>query len=397
MATQHNPLKQTNLLHQCLLQDKRPIGFFLSAGCPVSVRVDDDGTNKPLIPDVKGLSDEITVALQDSDYAAQFAQLLANLEADGKPVDNVELWLTFIRALKPIVGTGTVRDHTAVDLKNLEREICVRITNRVNRDLPVEESGFSRLAAWIGSTNRSEPTEIFTTNYDLLIEQGLERKRIPYFDGFVGTSRAFFDAFSIENDLLPSRWSRLWKLHGSINWSIGTDRTVTRGAVATESHLIHPSHLKFDESRKMPFLAMTDRLRGFLSKPSATLVTCGYSFRDEHLNECMIEALSGNPRAVVFGLVYGTLAEHSEAAALARSTTNLNLLAKDGAVIGGQQGTWSTPDGLGGGILQFAVRHVPAAGATDDLTEFLLGDFAKLGAFLATMTGTTLLGEVNEA
>lgn len=272
MATQRNPLKQTNLLHQCLLQDKRPIGFFLSAGCPVSVRVDDDGTNKPLIPDVKGLSDEITVALQDSDYAAQFAQLLANLEADGKPVDNVELWLTFIRALKPIVGTGTVRDHTAVDLKNLEREICVRITNRVNRDLPVEDSGFSRLAAWIGSTNRSEPTEIFTTNYDLLIEQGLERKRIPYFDGFVGTSRAFFDAFSIENDLLPSRWSRLWKLHGSINWSIGTDRTVTRGAVATESHLIHPSHLKFDESRKMPFLAMTDRLRGFLSKPSATLV-----------------------------------------------------------------------------------------------------------------------------
>lgn len=331
MATQHNPLKQTNLLHQCLLQDKRPIGFFLSAGCPVSVRVDDDGTNKPLIPDVKGLSDEITEALQDSDYSSQFARLLANLEADGKAVDNVELWLTFIRALKPIVGTGTVRDHTADDLTNLEREICVRITNRVNRDLPDEESGFSRLAAWIGSTNRSEPTEIFTTNYDLLIEQGLERKRIPYFDGFVGTSRAFFDAFSIENDILPSRWSRLWKLHGSINWSIEADRTVTRGAVATESHLIHPSHLKFDESRKMPFLAMTDRLRGFLSKPSATLVTCGYSFRDEHLNECMIEALSGNPRAVVFGLVFGTLADHSEAAALARSTTNLNLLAKDGA------------------------------------------------------------------
>lgn len=397
MATEHNPLKQTNLLHQCLLQDKRPIGFFLSAGCPVSVRIDEDGTNKPLIPDVKGLSDEITEALQDSDYSTEFAQLLANLEADGKAVDNLEVWLTFIRALKPIVGAGTVRDLTAEDLTNLEREICVRITERVNRELPTEESGFLRLAAWIGATNRTEPTEIFTTNYDLLIEQGLERKRIPYFDGFVGTSRAFFDAFSIENDILPSRWSRLWKLHGSINWSFTSDRTVSRGPVATESHLIHPSHLKFDESRKMPFLAMTDRLRKFLTKPSATLVTCGYSYRDEHLNECLIEALSGNPRAVAFGLVFGKLTDHPEAVALANSTTNLNLLAKDGAVIGGQQAAWSAPDGLGGGVLSYAIKHTPADGDTAEVTEFLLGDFAKLGAFLANMTGTTITEDTNEA
>jgi len=397
MPTQHNPLKQTNLLHQCLLQDKRPIGFFISAGCPVSVRIDDNGTNKPLIPDVKGLSDEITEALNVSDYTAEFAQLLANLEADDRPVDNIEIWLTFIRSLKPIVGAGSVRDHTADDLQNLENEICTRITDRVNRDLPEAASGFSHLATWIGSTNRAEPIEIFTTNYDLLLEQGLERMRIPYFDGFVGTSRAFFDAFSIENDALPSRWARLWKLHGSINWNIGTDRTVSRGAVGTVGHLIHPSHLKFDESRKMPFLAMTDRLRGFLTKPSATMVTCGYSFRDEHLNECIIEALSGNPRAVVFGLIFGQLADHPEAVALASSTTNLNLLAKDGAVIGGQQGEWSSPESLGGGILNHAISHTPADGDTDEKTEFLLGDFAKLGAFLASMTGITLSENSDEA
>jgi hypothetical protein len=397
MADHHNPLKQTNLLHQCLLQDKRPIGFFLSAGCPVSVRIDDNGVNRPLIPDVKGLSDEITEAMQASDYSEEFAQLIANLEADGKATDNAEVWLTFIRSLKPIVGAGAVREHTASDLQNLEREICKRITERVNRTLPVDESGFSRLAAWIGATSRSEPTEIFTTNYDLLIEQGLERRRIPYFDGFVGSSSAFFDAFSVENDVFPSRWTKLWKLHGSINWSIAADRTVTRGAVATESHLIHPSHLKFDESRKMPFLAMTDRLRGFLTKPSATLVTCGYSFRDEHLNECMVEALSGNPRAVVFGLIYGSLSDHPEAVALAASTTNLNLLGRDGAVIGGRRGSWAAPEGLGGGILQYAIRHTPEDGDTAEVTQFLLGDFAKLGAFLATMTGAAIAEDAYEA
>ena len=34
--------------------------------------------------------------------------------------------------------------------------------------------------------------EIFTSNYDLIIEKSLEAIRIPHFDGFVGSYEPFF-------------------------------------------------------------------------------------------------------------------------------------------------------------------------------------------------------------
>ena len=49
--------------------------------------------------------------------------------------------------------------------------------------------------------------------------------------------------------------------------------------------VIHPSYMKYQESRRMPYLAMVDRLRAFLKQPTSTLILCGYSFRDEHVNE----------------------------------------------------------------------------------------------------------------
>ncbi len=35
------------------------------------------------------------------------------------------------------------------------------------------------------------PIELFTTNYDLLLEEALEDEEIPYFDGFVGSKKSF--------------------------------------------------------------------------------------------------------------------------------------------------------------------------------------------------------------
>lgn len=51
-----------------------------------------------------------------------------------------------------------------------------------------------------------------------LMEQSLEEMEIPYFDGFVGANNPFFDLRALEDNLIPKHWSRLWKIHGSINW-----------------------------------------------------------------------------------------------------------------------------------------------------------------------------------
>jgi hypothetical protein len=139
----------------------------------------------------------------------------------------------------------------------------------------------------------------------------LEDLEIPFFDGFVGSRRSFFDLRAVEDNLIPTHWSRLWKIHGSINWyleEVGGQKKVYRSSEVKQgaSHLIYPSHLKYEESRKMPYLALIDQLNRFIRKKSSLLILSGYSFNDGHLNDTIINALTANPTAMVLGLMYGS-------------------------------------------------------------------------------------------
>ena len=388
MSITHDPTRHVNYLQQCLSQDKRSLGVFLAAGCPVSIRVPIAGGTEPLIPDVAGLTSLVATKLRAGTHAAAFEKVLKHLTDDGHASINVETQLSFIRGLKAIAGTGNVRDLAVADLNSLEDEICSCIGERVERALPAGENPYSQVAAWIGSTIRAEPVEVFTTNYDLLAEQALERFRIPYFDGFSGSKDAFLDSHSIDHDELPPRWARLWKLHGSINWALNGSKQVCRGGTVINKCIIHPSHLKYDESRRMPYLAMIDRLRTFIRKPSSVLVVCGYSFRDEHLNACLLEGLTGSPRSAVFGLLYGKLADYPEATKLASTAGNLSLMARDGAIIGTRNGTWDNRDPGDTGIWSGAVElTADPAGGTSKVASFHLGDYVRLGKFLAALIG----------
>ena len=78
-------------------------------------------------------------------------------------------------------------------------------------------------------TNRNYVKEIFTTNYDLLLEKAMEHNHVPYFDGFVGSYEPFFWSESIEKTVshndLTFNWIRLWKIHGSLNWEFRKEYT----------------------------------------------------------------------------------------------------------------------------------------------------------------------------
>ena len=175
----------------------------------------------------------------------------------------------------------------AEELEKLDSDICDKIYELTQKTLSNNETAYHRIAAWVDAGSRTLSVELFTTNYDLLMEQALEDFRVPYFDGFAGVRKPFFDLRAMEEDKLPPRWARLWKLHGSINWFQDSNGAVFRGTSgeAKARRVIHPSHLKFDESRRMPYLAMIDRLRAFLKQPSSVLVICGYSFRDDHITK----------------------------------------------------------------------------------------------------------------
>jgi hypothetical protein len=339
--------------------------------------------NKPLIPDVAGMTERMTTALEASESADAFSKLRAVLKEDGKEDADLEYMLSLVRALSDVAGSSGARGVSKGQLQGLDKAISEQVAELARPLLPHDETAYHDVMRWVGGTARAHPVEIFTTNYDLLAEQALEEVAVPYFDGFAGAHEPFFDVRAIEDDELPARWARLWKLHGSINWCLSERRTVIRkpSSVGIERRLIHPSHLKYDESRRMPYLAMQDRLRAALRRPQVVMVTCGYSFRDEHLNEVLREGLERNASAVVFALMHSELEKYPDAIRLAGLASNLVLLARDQAIVGKAKGRWQSveePD---------EKARIPGVKIADGQATLVLGDFAELAGLLRDLAG----------
>ena len=327
----HDAAQQARNLRQVLQDDKQRIGCFLGAGCPLGVYDAAGKKSIVLIPAVVELTKRVAAGLLASDkiagatstFKANWDSLCEECKPDGGKEPTVEDVLTELRMLANRRGTAEVLGMTKIALNHLDDKICDLIAKEMRKSLPAYRSSYNRFASWIGGVHRDSPAEIFTPNYDLLFEQAMEQHPLPHFDGFVGSREPWFDLASIEHDAIPARWTRLWKLHGSINWEkieetvdgtkVARVVRVTREAAAGQV-MIFPSHLKYDQSRRMPYLAMLDRLKAFFhGKPMGSrgdvvrqgeeaprLVVCGYSFLDDHLNEVLLDGLRGKIVQLLF-------------------------------------------------------------------------------------------------
>jgi SIR2-like domain len=402
MDNNHNAIRHLKYLRQSLSQDNESIGFFLSAGCPLAVQMPDGAW--PLIPDVANLSAFVNAQLATD---PKYTILLGELVKAGKKKQNIEDTLSFVRSLFLVSVGGDVRGLSQLDLAALERKICSTIVSKLDVQLPNKETPYHRLGKWMKSIDRKVAVEIFTTNYDLLTEQALEDLGVPYFDGFVGSRKSFFDLRAVEDSQIPSHWSRLWKIHGSINWVQESENGRAQVHRSSEvkkdaSHLIYPSHLKYEESRKMPYLALMDQLSRFIRKKSSFLILSGYSFNDEHVNDTIVNALSANPTAMVLGLMFGDYEKinsdgkmveaYPNAYGLAKSQHNLNIWTFDKAIIGTNLGSWSLSsldEDADADLLQFVLseRETAEDGKLRKLIK--LGDFSALTTFLQKIIGST--------
>ena len=386
MSITHDPIRHLEYLRQSLSQDKKPIGFFISAGCPLSVTMPTK-EEWPLIPDVKNLTEWINKELAANE---KYQNLLLELEKTKKDKNNIEDILSFIRGLQQVSAGGEVRGFSESELIEIEKAVCEKIVEKINVQLPDTQTPYHKLVKWISSIDRDFPTEIFTTNYDLLMEDALDYLEVPYFDGFVGSRKSFFDLRAVEDGSISKHWIRLWKIHGSINWNqedINGQKKIYRTSEVKvgSSHLIYPSHLKYEQSRKMPYLALIDQLNRFIREKSSLLILSGYSFNDEHLNDTIINALKANPSAMVLGFMFDTYFEKDEierypkANKLAKDRHNLNIWTFDKAIIGTNLGDWK----------------VQKSSDDNDIKQFItpedgsvkLGDFAIFTDFLKMLIG----------
>lgn len=329
--TEHVPQEFATALGAKLATRSRHVCAFIGAGAAKACG----------LPDVKGLEARVQTMLTGTDLDA-FKRLL-----DGRSIEQV---LSRLRRIANLVtGNETVDSLTATQAAALDKAVCQAIVDALKLEA-ANAAPMSHLAAWAARADYRHPVEIFTVNYDLLLETALEEHGVPYFDGFVGNLKARFRTDLVEATLgdpggyVASRFVRLWKLHGSVNWVRSDDDQIVRiGQPAADlPAAIYPSDAKYEESRRVPFLVLQDRLRRALHQPETIVLVSGFSFTDDHLNEMLFDAAIRRKRSefVVFSYddISGDLAER------ARHTPNIQVVGKSEAILGGVRGAWRRPD-----------------------------------------------------
>jgi hypothetical protein len=374
-ASVHNPDQYMASLRQIIAQGRKRIGLLVGAGGPASIYP--AGSDKPLIPAVAGLTDMVVEALQ-ADHKETLSAIKAEL-----PSPNIESILSRVRSLAGVIGSATVHGLNGEGYQNLGQAICERIGAIVNQPLPAGNSPYSELVTWISGTGREHPSEIFTTNYDLLFEQALERAHVPYFDGFAGASEPFFDPSSVASNDLPARWVRVWKLHGSLGWASSSRGEVIRTGKHDATHLVFPEHLKYDQTQKAPYAALFDRLRAFLMMPDTLLVATGFSFGDAHISARVDECLAANPSASVFAFQFKPLEAESHAHEIALRRSNMSVYSPDKAVINGVAAPWQPGDPPTRDWGPIRATYWGKNNKTD-VAEFQLGRFDRLARFFVS-------------
>ncbi|MFD1042901.1 SIR2 family protein [Pseudoxanthomonas kaohsiungensis] len=291
------------------------------------------------------------------------------IEAHG-----LENALSRLRAMSGLLKVGQILDGlTKDDADKLDRSVCLQIVKGVDVGgadlLPVR-----RFAAWVKRAQYESAVEVFTTNYDLLLETAFDTESVLYFDGFSGVLRAPFRIELVDpgqvqvREEIPSLFTRLWKLHGSVNWAWDGVNVRRLGAAAEHKDVaaIYPSQAKYDQSRRYPFVVLQDRFRRALNVPETITVISGYAFGDQHLNEIIFDAAARRERSEIIVFSYDPIQD--DLAQRASITPNLQVIHSSEAIIGGVRAPWAKTE---------------AECAYWKADKLVIADFAQLGDFLA--------------
>lgn len=345
----HDPSEYIRGIQQILISDKKRIGFLFGAGSSMAKKSEKSLT----VPAIGKMTTDVVklVGEFDSKFKTALDQINSEL---GSEHFNIETILSNLEQKASIIGDGTLNNLKKEDFEKL----TIEIKKNVRRLVSVHKSGGEEIAKkdivselvhtdfanWIGQAERKYPIEIFTTNYDFLFELGLEHKEIPYYDGFCGSLRPFFNPESVEDFSFLAKQTKLWKIHGSLGWHFDKDtEKILRVNPDDDDILIYPSSLKYKDSKKQPYESLLDRLSNFLKQDDSILFTCGYSWGDEHINSRIISALKTNTSSHIIGLIFDKpepITEDCKLVKLGLENSKISLYGSRNAVIGRNYGEW---------------------------------------------------------
>lgn len=271
-----------------ILATPKQIGLLLGAGVSKACG----------LPNIEDITKKVKAEITNANFNG--------LLEDNDTVENI---LNKTQQLKALLKSGKeINRLKEQDIIAIEKSIKKKIYGELSVEISTDN--FYKLVLWLNFINRDYEKEIFTLNYDLLVEKALERANLPYFSGFVGNVKPFFITDSVddfEGIYVKRSWIKLWKLHGSLNFVKDADDKIyidnTEGG-SSENLLIYPSMDKYLSSRKAPYISYLDRLRKYLVDKEKIVFVLGYSFGDDHINDVIVNGLNSNHRLSLIALAY---------------------------------------------------------------------------------------------
>jgi hypothetical protein len=232
---------------------------------------------------------------------------------------------------------GGVTEKAKTEAAELEKELVKVLTSFANGILESEtlfitgdknalEEKMNYLVSFLMSfasrTGIRERLQIFTTNYERLIEIVAEVAGLYLVDRFVGTIAPIFRSSRMDMDIhynppgirgeprYVEGVARFSKLHGSVDW-VNVDRNIRRVAIpfgaknvtnyleapgfngATPFQLmIYPNSSKDRETASYPYVELFRDFACAVCRPNSCVVSYGYSFGDEHINRVLEDMLT---------------------------------------------------------------------------------------------------------
>lgn len=233
---------------------------------------------------------------------------------EGTDRTSVDKLIEFLK--KELFGLCNIPDGDFI--KNKGDENLYRIEHKEEEEIEIKDFYYyhKELLKRILSRPLSlKRAKVFTTNYDLVIEKAMDELGIMYIDGFVGFHRRTLRPESYNYDYYypttttEGKVHRLekvihfYKLHGSLSWVEKKKDNVNIYGIEERNIeilndeekgrvMIYPTPLKKRFALDFPYSEIFRHFSSAITQPQSVLITIGYSFGDEHINDLIYQALS---------------------------------------------------------------------------------------------------------
>lgn len=311
-ATEADDAKQ--LIQKELLKvfDVHNLSFLLGAGCSsLMVSTDNGKTCQEIgIPVMAPMAEEFFQTLDGNEKDFIKDTVLIDI-TDKQYSKNLERFLEVLFSLKFLLEKQNKNSELAsleALISKTKKFIFGKCKNSEDKVISTYKRFYKKL---IYRDQNLSKVNIFTTNYDLFSERALDQLGITFCNGFSGNIERYFNptvfnyAYAEQMDLSYDKWNvidnfvYLYKLHGSISWfedaqsiQLFKIRERQEPEFSDNSVMIYPTPVKQNASFGTPYSDLFREFQKKLMKTNNALITIGYSFNDEHINNLIYQALT---------------------------------------------------------------------------------------------------------